>query len=257
VLRTELGGDERIEIASAAPQLQSLERYLQSNTLRASALLGMPVQNRGGQPLGTVKDIVVSHGMPSRGMSLIVAPADTASGAALRALLTLDEIQISADGNELFADSSRQLAAREPLASNGALPDDGLPTPASRVTSDRGPAAGSPGTGSLGTDDAPSPDRLVAELLGAEVLGSDGRPAAVVDDLLISTAGIDTLRVVLKVGAAGSGEKRIALPFEQLQLARSGRDERARGDTPVHVAMDLETLQRQPTFQYGLRATAR
>jgi sporulation protein YlmC with PRC-barrel domain len=256
VLRAELGGDEPIVIASAAPQLQSLERYLQSNTLRASALLGMPVHNRGGQSLGTVKDIVVSNGIPSRGMSLIVAPADPASGAGVPAPVTLDEIHISADGNELYADASRGPEAREPIASSVALPADALPAP-TRVAADRGPAAGSPGPGSLGTGDAPSSDRLVAALLGAEVLGSDGRPAAEIDDLLISTAGIDSLRVVLKVGAAGSGEKRIALPYEQLELARSGRGEQERGDTPVRVTMDLQTLQRQPAFQYELRTIAR
>jgi hypothetical protein len=255
VLRAELDGDERIQVASVVPQLQSLERYLQSNTLRASTLLGMPVHNRGGQSSWRVEDIVVSNGIPSRGMQLIVGPAEPANGGTPRSTLTLDEIQISADGNELYADTSRALGPQEPMASPIVPPADGRPASA-RVAADRGPA-GSPGTGSLGTVDAPSSDRLVAALVGAEVLGSDGRPSAVIDDLLISTAGIDSLRVVLKVGSAGSGEKRIVLPFEQLQLARTGRGEEQRGDPPVRVAMDLQTLQRQPAFQYELHTKPR
>lgn len=245
------GADERIEIAyAAAPQLQSLERHLQSNTQRASSLLGRPVQNRGGQSLGTVRDILVTDGIPSRGMSLVVAPAGAANGTAMPRVLSLAEIQISADGSELYADSVRAFSPDSLSPHVGAPQADVSPT---RATADHTALSTSPATGSLAPGEEAPADRAVASLLGADVIGSDGRPAAVIDDLLISTAGIDSLRVILKVGGAG-GEKRVALPFEQLEFPRS---DRPGTDLPVRVSMDLQTLQRQPAFQYEMRTIVR
>jgi hypothetical protein len=248
-------GDERIEIALATtPQLQTLERYLQSNTLRATNLLGRQLQDRGGQALGEISDIAVRDGAPSRGMSLVVNLRDTANVSATRAVLPLAEVQISADGSQIYADASRTVAAGEPSVPIAPPPAANAAATPTRTAVDRSPAAGAPPTGSLAMEKAAGADRFVASLIGAEVLGGDGRPAAVIDDLLVSTAGIDTLRVILKVGGAGgNGEKRIALPFEQLELTPGSR-----GDEPVaRVGMSLQSLQRQPAFVYDLRTPAR
>jgi ribosomal 30S subunit maturation factor RimM len=86
----------------------------------------------------------------------------------------------------------------------------------------------------------------VADLVGAEVVGSGGDKVGEVDDIVISTAGADSIRAVLQIGGiAGIGEKRISLPLSQLMVDRSGNNE-----PQLRVAMDVEALERMPEFKY-------
>ena len=86
----------------------------------------------------------------------------------------------------------------------------------------------------------------MGDLIGVEVLGSDGDQVGEVDDIVISMAGADDLRAVLQVGGvAGIGEKRVSLPLRQLTIERAGD-----GEPNVRVAMDVESLERLPEFEY-------
>ena len=106
-------------------------------------------------------------------------------------------------------------------------------------------ASGSTASASLGTE-------RIADLIGAVVIDSGGDEVGEVDDIVISTAGTDSVRAVLQVGGvAGVGEKRISLPLRQLTV------ERAAGGSPtVRVAMDLESLERLPEFEYEEQTSA-
>jgi sporulation protein YlmC with PRC-barrel domain len=89
-------------------------------------------------------------------------------------------------------------------------------------------------------------EQRVGDLVGAEVIGSDGDEVGEVDDIVISTAGTDSLRAVLQVGGiAGVGEKRVALPLRQLTIERADD-----GEPTLRVAMDVEALERLPEFEY-------
>lgn len=103
----------------------------------------------------------------------------------------------------------------------------------------RSAAPASPGsTAPAGT--ASLRERRVAELVGIEVIGSGGDKVGEVDDIVLSTAGVDSVRAVLQVGGvAGIGEKRISLPLNQLTVERAVDDE-----PTLRVALDTEALER-------------
>jgi sporulation protein YlmC with PRC-barrel domain len=94
-------------------------------------------------------------------------------------------------------------------------------------------------------------ERRIGDLIGAEVVGNDGDSVGEIDDIVLSTAGADSIRAVLQVGGVlGVGEKRIALPLAQLDIDRSDA-----GEPRVQVAMDLEALERQPEYEYEDRTS--
>ena len=91
--------------------MQTFEQYLQSKTLRVSKLVGMELQTRSGDNLGEVDDVARSAAPGTR------HAADRAIGGigADEKLIAIpfDEIQISADGDELYTNRTReQLAGR-------------------------------------------------------------------------------------------------------------------------------------------------
>jgi sporulation protein YlmC with PRC-barrel domain len=94
---------------------------------------------------------------------------------------------------------------------------------------------------------ASASQQRLADLVGAEIVGSGGDSIGEIDDIVISTAGADSVRAVLQVGGvAGIGEKRVALPLGQITVDRSSDD-----DSPtLRVAMDQDALERLPEFKY-------
>jgi sporulation protein YlmC with PRC-barrel domain len=248
------------EIARSDTSMQMLEQYLQSKPLRVSKLVGMELQARSGDNLGEVEDIIRSAA-PGQDMQLVAKVGGVGSDEKLIAL-PFDEIQISADGDELYTNRTHeQLAAApavqldRPTAGNSATPAQRSAADANRDAADRG-AAPQPGAESRTTQPAaPGGQRSasgslnqqrVADLLGAEVVGSGGDKVGEVDDIVISTAGADSLRAVLQVGGvAGIGEKRVSLPLSQVNVERS-----TDAEPTLRVAMDSESLQRLPEFEY-------
>lgn len=182
--------------------IQTLERYLRSNTLRASQLIGTDVETPNGEDVGEVADILTAA--PGQMMHLVVATDDSDR----RIAIPFEEVRRDGDRDELLTGAAQLQSAQAPSTAQSA--------------------------------------RGVADVIGASVIGSDGEQVGEIDDVILSTAGVGTIRAVLQVGGVlGVGEKRIALPFEQLSVERAGRDE-----TTVRVAMNLDTLRRQPEFSY-------
>src|SRR5690606_31900722 len=146
-----------------------------------------------GESVGEVADVLTPT--TGRGMQVVVEGGSEGRDRKTIAV-ALDDIRVNADGEQLLTVSTReQLAAAPQVAPNG---------------------------------------RGIADLIGANVVGIDGEDVGEVDDVLLSTAGGRSARAVLQVGGvAGIGEKRIALPLEQLKIDRVGRDEPA-----VSVAMN-------------------
>jgi sporulation protein YlmC with PRC-barrel domain len=232
----------------------------------------MEVQNRSGDNLGEVEDFITAASA-GQDMELIVAVGGFAGADEKLVAIPIDEVQISADGDELYTNRTRdQLAAAPPVAlerrnvdarqgatnesrqSPAAAQRSGAPDDARSET-----RQGAPDSAREREDSQPRQtlsaaalnERRVGDLLGAEVVGPDGEEVGEVDDIVLSMAGADSVRAVLQVGGvAGIGEKRIALPLRQLQIDRSG------DDAPrIRVAMDRETLERQPEFQYEERSS--
>lgn len=205
------------QIARAGDQLQTLEQHLQNKMLRVSHLVGLEVQSRGGGNIGEVEDIV-RGASPGQDMELIVGIGGLAGADAKLIAIPFDEVDINSEGDALYTNSTRDQLAASPA-----------------VEWDRGPTAS-----------ATMASRRMADIVGAEVEGTDGETVAEVDDIVISTAGADSVAAVLQVGGfAGLGEKRIALPLRQLLIERSGS-----GDPRIRIAVDQATLEQQPEFRY-------
>jgi sporulation protein YlmC with PRC-barrel domain len=242
--------EQSTQVARSDAGLQNLEQFLQSKSLRVSKLAGMELQSRSGDNLGEVTDVIPSAA-PGRDMQLIVSTGGVGADQKLVAV-PFDEVQINANGDELYTNRTReQLASSPPVAldsrtsdtaasaNRGAAPQSG----AGADTRTAPPANAGSNTAQRGTA---SMQQRVADLVGAEVVGSGGDKVGEVDDIVISTAGADNIRAVLQIGGiAGIGEKRIALPLSQLTVDRSGNDE-----PQLRVAMAAEALERMPEFEY-------
>jgi sporulation protein YlmC with PRC-barrel domain len=250
------------QIARSDAGMQTLDQYLQSHTLRVSKLAGMELQARNGDNLGEVQD-VLRGAAPGQDMQLVVQLGGV--GAAERFVaIPFDEVQINADGDEIYTNrTSEQLASAPAVQLDRRLGGDATPAArsaadANREAADRGaadpdrvgqPAAPAGGAAQAQRDAGTSSamnDRRLADLVGAEVVGSGGDAIGEVDDIVISTAGADSVRAVLQVGGiAGIGEKRVALPLGQINVERSDD-----GEPTLRVAMDGDSLERLPEFEY-------
>jgi sporulation protein YlmC with PRC-barrel domain len=217
------------QIARSDTGMQTLEQHLRNKPIRVSKLVGMELQNRGGDNLGEVRDILGSTS-PGQDMQVIVSIGGVGVDDRLVAV-PFDEIQINADGDELYTTQTADQLASAPA-----------------ITLDSRPAA-SPGAANetRTARDGAASERRIGDLVGAEVVDSGGDNVGEIDDIVISTAGSDSVRAVLQVGGlAGVGEKRISLPLSQLDVERSGSD----NEPTVRVAMDADALQRMPEFEY-------
>jgi sporulation protein YlmC with PRC-barrel domain len=230
------------QIARSDAGLQTLDQYLQSKTLRVSTLVGMEVQNRSGDNLGETHEVLRGMG-PGQDMQLVVQIGGIGADERL-ITIPFDEVQISADGDELYTNRTReQLAAAPAVMLDQRAPAGAASRDAERSTQPAAPGGAgqraTPTSASLG-------EQRVGDLVDAEVIGSDGDQVGEIDDIVISTAGADSLRAVLQVGGvAGIGEKRVSLPLRQLTIERA-----ADGEPTVRVAMNVEALDRLPEFDY-------
>jgi sporulation protein YlmC with PRC-barrel domain len=252
--------DQSAEVARSDAGTQTLEQYLQSRTLRVSQLAGMELQARNGDNLGEVDDVLRSS-TPGQDMRLVVQVGGIGAEEKFVAV-PFDEVQINADGDELYTNRTRdQLAAAPALqierrTTGTATPAQRSADEANRDAADRGaapqtgdrsaaPQAGA-GASTQQRSAASMGDQGLADLVGAEIIGSGGDQIGEIDDIVISMAGADSVRAVIQAGGiAGIGEKRVALPLGQLSIERS-----ADGEPTVRATMDGDALERLPEYEY-------
>jgi sporulation protein YlmC with PRC-barrel domain len=253
--------NQSTQVARSDAGMQTLKQYLQSKTLRVSKLVGMELQTRSGDNLGEVQDVLRST-TPGQEMQLIVQTGGVGADEKLIAL-PFDDVQVNADGDELYTTRTREQLASAPAVqldrrtAADATPAQRSAAEANRDAANRGAAPGAaeprttqpaaPGAGQRSAATSASSQQRVADLVGAEVIGSGGDKVGEVDDIVISTAGADSIRAVLQVGGiAGLGEKRISLPLSQVNVERSADD----NEPTLRIAMDGDSLQRLPEFEY-------
>jgi sporulation protein YlmC with PRC-barrel domain len=229
--------DQSTQVARSDTGMQTLEKHLQTNTLRISKLVGMELQNRSGDNLGEVHD-VLRGAAPGQKMQLIVSTGGIGADEKLIAV-PFDEVQVNAKGDELYTTQTRDQLASSPPVDLAARPD---PAAANR--------SAAPGAARAPTALA---ERRIGDLVGAEVIGSGGESVGEIDDIIISTAGADSVRAVLQVGGvAGIGEKRVSLPLAQLTTERTGND----NEPTVRASLDKTALEGLPEFEYEERTEA-
>jgi sporulation protein YlmC with PRC-barrel domain len=258
--------DESAEIARSDAGMQTLEQYLQRRTVRVSQLAGMELQARNGDNLGEVQDVLRS-GTPGQDMRLVVQVGGIGADERFVAI-PFDEVQINADGDELYTSRTREQLAAAPAVqldrriTGTATPAQRSAAEANRDAADRGaaPQAGdrsaAPQAGAAASAQqragATAGEQGLADLVGAEVIGSGGDQVGEIDDIVLSMAGADSVRAVIQAGGiAGIGEKRVALPLGQVSIDRSDD-----GEPTVRVTMDGDALQRLPEYEYEEQTTA-
>lgn len=258
--------DQSAEIARSDAGMQSLEQYLQTRTLRVSQVAGMELQARNGDNLGEVHDVLRSSA-PGQDMRLVVQIGGVGAEERLVAV-PFDEVQINADGDELYTSRTRdQLAAAPAIQSEQRTP--GTATPAQRSAAEANRDAADRGAAPQTADRGAAPqagaaastqpraggaagEQGLADLVGAEVIGSSGDQIGEIDDIVISMAGADSVRAVIQAGGiAGIGEKRVALPLGQVSIQRADD-----GEPTVRVTMDGDALERLPEYEYEEQTTA-
>jgi sporulation protein YlmC with PRC-barrel domain len=251
------------EIARSDAGTQTLEQYLQQRSLRVSQLAGMELQARNGDNLGEVRDILRSSA-PGQDMRLVVQVGGVGAEERFVAV-PFDDVQINADGDELYTSRTREQLAAAPAVqidrrtTGAATPAQRSAAEANRDAAERGAApqggaqadrsAAPPAGAGASTQQrtaASTGEQGLAALVGAEVIGSDGDQIGEIDDIVISMAGADSVRAVIQAGGiAGVGEKRVALPLGQITVDRSDD-----GEPRVRVAMAGDALERLPEFEY-------
>jgi sporulation protein YlmC with PRC-barrel domain len=230
------------QIARSDAGMQTLKQYLQSKTLRVSKLVGMELQTRTGDNLGEVHDILRST-TPGQDMQLIVQTGGVGADQKMIAL-PFDDVQVNADGDELYTTRTREQLASAPAVQ---LEQRTAGDAAQRSAAESNRDAANRDAANRGAATSATTRQRVADLVGAEVIGSGGDKVGEVDDIVISTAGADSIRAVLQVGGlAGIGEKRVSLPLSQINVERSADD----NEPTLRVAMDGDSLQRLPEFEY-------
>jgi len=263
--------DQSTQIARSDAGMQTLDQYLQSKALRVSKVVGMELQARNGDNLGEVEDVIRATA-PGQDMQLIVQTGGVGADQKFIAL-PFDEIQIDSDGDELYTNRTGEQLAAAPAVQLDRRPGANAATPAQRSAADAnrdaanrgaapapGAAGGEPrttqpaapgGQRSATSTTSLSQNRL-GDLAGAEVEGSGGDKVGEVDDIVISTAGADSVRAVLQIGGlAGVGEKRVAVPLSQLMIERDDD-----GEPTLRIAMDADSLERLPEFEYEEQTSA-
>ena len=251
------------QVARSDTGMQTLEQHLQSKSLRVSKLVGMELQTRSGDNLGEVEDVLRATA-PGQHMQLIVMTGGLGADQKLIAM-PFDEVQINAKGDELYTTRTKEQLSAAPAVqldrrtAGNATPAERSAAEANRDAANRGAAPqpgaaeprttqpAAPGAGQRSAASTASSQQRIADMVGAEVVGSGGDKVGEVDDIVISTAGADSIRAVLQVGGlAGIGEKRISLPLSQITVERPADDD----EPTLRVAMDGGSLQRLPEYQY-------
>ncbi|MBP0615688.1 PRC-barrel domain-containing protein [Jiella mangrovi] len=88
---------------------------------------------------------------------------------------------------------------------------------------------------------------LTENLIGADVYsgpGEDANEIGGINDLVLASSGTVDAAVVGVGGFLGIGEKEVAVPFDQLQMARNDSDE-----PRITAALDKESLEQAPSFE--------
>ena len=254
--------NQSTQIARSDTGMQTLEQHLQTKSLRVSKLVGMELQTRSGDNLGEVEDVLRGTA-PGQHMQLIVMTGGLGADQKLIAM-PFDEVQINAKGDALYTTRTKEQLAAAPAVeldrrtAGNSTPAERSAAEANRDAANRGAAPqpgaepratqpAAPGAGQRSAASTASSQQRIADLVGAEVVGSGGDKVGEVDDVVISTAGADSIRAVLQVGGlAGIGEKRISLPLSQITVERPADDD----EPTLRVAMDGDSLQRLPEYKY-------
>lgn len=160
-----------------------------------------------------------------------------------------DRPQTAAQANRTQTQTERDAqssSAAERAAAQRAQAEDRAERSADAARDATVAAAGAAAGASLGAD-----DHRASTLIGAQVVDSAGQNVGKIDDLVVSSDG--DIQAVLSIGGlAGIGDKLVAVPFDDLQIAPGG--ESANEAPRLRIDMTAQQARESlPEFRYERR----
>ena len=224
--------DQGVEIARADRTNQALQgyrEYMQGHDARVSKLVGTDVHSSGGDTVGEIDDVLLPTGPAAKPMVVISVGGTLGVGDKLISM-PLDELKVSGE-DELYIDRTSNQLGAEPAFQYG-----------------QGESAARASQTGAGT--------RLAGLIGADLTDTAGKDIGDIDDVLIGMkTGADNRAVLSVGGLAGVGDKLVAVPFKDLQIARTVTEAEGSPKSPeVRIAMSEDQLKQMPEFQYDDRA---
>jgi sporulation protein YlmC with PRC-barrel domain len=221
------GGVEIARSDRTNAALQGYREYMQGHDARVSKLVGTDVHSSGGDAVGEIDDVLLSSAPGAKPMVVISVGGTLGVGDKLISM-PLDELKVSGD-DEIYIDRTTNQLGAEPAFKYG--------------QSETGAAARSSQTGA---------GMRLAGLVGADLTDTAGKDIGDIDDILIGMKTGAKYRAVLSVGGvAGVGDKLVAVPFEDLEIARTVTEAEGSPKSPeVHIAMTADALKQLPEFKY-------
>lgn len=114
------------------------------------------------------------------------------------------------------------------------------------------PAAPGPRAGAGHLSEQGASQWMASDIIGASVVGADGKTVGAINDIVLEQTGSAQAAVIGVGGFLGVGEKRVAVPFSQLQVARDGNG----AIDKITLGMSKDELNNAPTFQTMAEKTA-
>ncbi|GGC54887.1 PRC-barrel domain-containing protein [Chelatococcus reniformis] len=142
----------------------------------------------------------------------------------------------------ILATAMLTLAGAPAFAQTTMTPAPSEPKPAEPSTA---PAAPGPKAGVGHMSEQGASQWMASKVIGASVVGPDGKTVGDINDIVLEQSGSAQAAVIGVGGFLGVGEKRVAVPFSQLQVARDGNGEIDK----ITLGMTKDELNNAPTFQ--------
>lgn len=205
----------------------ALADLLNDTDARVSKLIGRSVKTRSGEDVGEVDDLIA---MPGRDATpVVVLSVGGVLGVGEKQYATsFDKLSMRGDGDELVLDATR---------------DEVAETPAFDYRARMGERSVQPGV--VG----PTTANSIGQLLGATLVDESGETLGEVEDLVVSTGAAGTRAIVVPEG--GTDERRVAIPFDELSIDRSGEEAAGIIQQPeVRVALDETVIAGLPSYEY-------
>lgn len=217
----------------------SYEEYLKGGEARVSELVGMNVLGSGGDAIGEIEEVLIGDA-PGDDLALIVSVGGVLDIGDKLIARPLEDFRVAPDGSELYLDVTEQQLSAEP---SYAYEDD------ADVADEQSPSAAAPSASPGVTG-----ERL-AGLIGASVVDSSGEEIGEIDDVVIPVGGSGEARAVLSVGGiAGVGDKLVAIPFDDVEVATGVEEAEGSLEEPqIRLNMLADALEQLPEFEYAAR----
>ncbi len=208
---------------------------------QASSILGKLVENKQGQALGRIGDLIISP--QDGGISFAVVTHGGIMGIPMSFVaVPFESLAFSPEKNVYLLNVSKERMDAAPSFARGTWPDAANPDWAEEIYRYYGQT---PQWGESEESIPRSVDRIVRynQIAGAAVRNEQGKELGKIDDIVVDSQGHVPYAVLLHGGFLGMGGKLIAVPFGALEFKKR--------ETEFVLNATEEKLDSAPAFKPG------